>query len=879
MFLPLSQWRPAGFWIACTALLLVWLASAAGALESINAWAYRQYHSLPALARPEPGVTLIRADFEQLQPADWQQVLAGLRAMQPAAIGLLQRPSDWAGIDAGLDEATRRLLVLPGEEVLVLPPSQQAGQLAWHQPQIGLPAGPFTTLEARVAAQAQGSAVAQQRFLIDFRPGGNYLPQLDVGRLLAADLPAGLVAGKVVLIGAPLDIAHPPLFTPLNEDARVSRLMHAGYVVDTLLRGQPLQALQRWQDALLSLGLIALAALLYRQFGIVRISAIRIAGSLLLFVAGGLALQLGGRVLPVAELVALHLLLWSLLSRLEQQRDWETISQLVRSQSSHLHQRLVHRDFNSSDDPWGQVLQLCIQLLSLERAILLELEPGRKHVREVKAWRCSIDDIGERRRDYHRTPYSTALELRGPILLDKEYLKDPQPDCREFMVPMQFNGELQGFLSGEVAQVTLDKNPLFMHLLAECADKIGELLYRRRVWQEREQRESRSWWRLLQLSHRRDQYHSLVQVSRLFERRLALLENVVANLETSTVLYDLFGQVSQVNRAMEALASRADLPIFNMTAADTLAALSDMPLARAHEHLQHMLLTRESLCFSAHLQGDDSTWLLYIRPLQADDGRSQQQDINPFRIQGFLLELVDVSHLVRLGQLKDEVGNRINAELRNQLETALLTAELCGQPDLPANDRAQFQQLLTRKLGEVVQTLQRSQQMVQAVRDVSQLSDFPLHARTLLADTARRWRQRLADQGMQLELDSPELTAFVRVDVARIAPTLDALIRVLVEDNREGGILRLSLAERTQDGQLQVFIRLQNNGYGLPDDHLQALLSGQSSAPSPSIHRLQQAVEQLGHWGGRVSGHSSLGQGIGFEIQLPATQLGAGDAH
>jgi CHASE2 domain-containing sensor protein/signal transduction histidine kinase len=876
--LRLSQWRPAGLWIACVALAIIWLASLLGAFAAINAWAYRQYHGLNPFGRPEPKVTLIEADIERLPLAEWQRLLGQLSSLKPSAIGLLKRPAQWDMLSAGLDTTLIAKTVVPvipmqGSGALALPPSQQPADMGWHKPGVDTDQGHFLSLEVAVAAQALGEPAAPSPFLIDFRPGANYLPMLDSKRVLAGDLTAELVRDKVVLIGRPIDASNPPLLTPLPTETEVSRLAYAGYAVDTLLHGRPVQPMVWWQSLILSLLIVGAAALLYNRLGLKRAPGIALSGSLLLFGIGWLSLQLFGLVMPVAELVALHLFLWYLLARHEQQRDWETLGQLFRSQSTHLHHRLQTRDFNTSEDPWGQVLLFSTQLLSLERAILLELEPGARHVREVKAYRCSMEDISERRRDFGRTPYSTAIAEGGPILLDQVYLKDPKPEHRQFIAPLEFNGQLLGFISGEVANDALERNPLFLRLLADCAEQIGELLYRRNLWQARQRSEAKEWRRLLQLDSVRAEYQSLTQVSRLFERRLELLERVFAHLETGTVLYDLFGQVSQVNHAMEDLARRADLQIFSLSASDMLATLCDMPLIRAREHLQYMLLTRESLHFSAQLPGVEGSFMLDVRPLQAAEASSQVQGNDLFRIQGFLLELVDVTHLVQLSQLKDELSNKVNAELRNQLESALLAAELCTQPDVSVEDKAGFQALVNRKLEQMIRTIGCSQQMLQAVGDVSQLTDFPINARTLLQDTARRWSKRLSDAGLAVKLETPTFIAFVRVDVALIAPTLDALMRVLAEDSSVGSVVRLSLHERQQQDTLWVFIRLENSGYGIPEERLQALLNGTSSAPTPAFHRMRQAVEQIGLWGGVVSAHSSLGRGICFEIRLPGTHF------
>ncbi|NYS62017.1 hypothetical protein [Vreelandella salicampi] len=860
-------------------LVAIWLASALGVFQLPNAWMHWQFHRLNLGDRPTPQVLLVEADFEQRQQTEWLELIKQLEQFEPANIGLLHEPAELTQThlerlrEAGVVIGQTAAQASGDNRVLTLPPSQALDSLGLHRSSFVDDGERYLSTEAAVVSRAEGTAVAEEPFLIDFRPGMNYLPVIQAERVLRGDLTRDLVGGRVVLVGRSIDPTNPPLLTPLPQEANVSRLVYAGYAVDTLLRGQPLSGTTWWQNLLLSLGVLGVSVLLYFRLGVKRSLGVSLGGGLLLLISGWLSLHFLSIVLPVAELIAFHLLLWYLLSRREQRLESATVRKLLRASSRRLHDRLLPSDFNSSQDPWGQIILLTTQILNLDRAILLERQGSAKHLREIKAYRCSIDDIDERRRDFERTPYSTALEEGGPIVLSKTFLRNPEPGSRQFIVPLEFNGQLLGFLIGEMAEETLENNPLFLTLLRDFSSQIGELLYQRQLWQARQRSEASQWKRLMRLDSVESEYDSLSEVSQLFERRLALLENVFNSLHTSTILYDLFGQVMQVNRKMEALVRRSGLSVFSMTAADAIATLGGMPLSTAREHLQHMVLTDESLTFAANLPGVEGAFSLNVRPLKGAEEETSSQTVTPFRIHGFLLELVDVTHLVRLERLKDELGNKISAELRNQLEAALLAAELGRQDDVATTDKVAFGELVERKLQQMSHTLTLSQNILNAVQDISRLSDFPVNVTALAEDMARRWEPRLATRELAFELERPPFNAFVRVDVTQIENTLDAVVTVLADDASPGGVIRLNLEEKHEDNTFWTTFIFENTGYGMPEERLQAAMTDSARATTPAMHRLQQAANQVTLWGGELKATTAIGEGIRFEIRLPGFSL------
>lgn len=865
--------------MALVSLVGIWLASALGAFQLPNAWVQWQFHRLNPMDRPTPQVLLVEADLEQRQPSVWLELVERLEPYEPASIGFLHQP---AKLSETHRERLRESGVVIGQtaaqasgenSVLTLPPSQTLNNLGVHVHQVVDDGERYITTEAALASRAQQAPLVANSFLIDFRPGVNYLPVVQAERVLRGDLTRDLVAGRVVLVGRSIDPTNPPLLTPLPEEARVSRLVYAGYTVDTLLRGQPLHPTTWWQNLLMSLTVLGISGLLYFRLGAKRSLGVSIGGVLLLLTAGWLSLHLSGLIVPVIELIAFHLLLWYLLSRREQRRESATVRKLLRASSGRLHDRLLPSDFNASQDPWGQIILLATQILNLDRVILLERQGNAKHLREVKAYRCSIDDIDERRRDIERTPYSTAREEGGPIFLSKPFLKDSAPGSRQFLVPLEFSGQLLGFLSGEVAEDTLENNPLFLSLLRDVCHQIGELLHQRQLWQVRQQRKKSQWRRLVRLDPVESEYEALSEVSQLFVRRLELLENVFNCLHTSTILYDLFGQVMQVNRKMEELVRRSGLSVFTMTAADAISTFGGMPLSRAREHLQRMLLAGESVTFAAQLPGVKGAFSLNVRPLKSDEGERLGAPVSPFRIHGFLLELIDVTYLVRLERLKDELAHKVNAELRNQLEAALLAAELSCQQDVEAADKEAFSGLVERKLQQMSRTLTRSQGIINAVQDISRLSDFPVNIAALANDLTQRWERKLATQELTWELERPRFNAFVRVDVTQIENTLDTVVAVLADDTSPGGVIRLRLEERREGDTFWTRFIFDNTGYGMPEERLRAAMTGAARDSTPAMHWLKQAVDQVTLWGGELSTSTVIGEGIRFELRLPGFSL------
>ncbi len=876
----MDRWRFAGPLIALVAIVFIWLASMLGVFQLSNAWINWQYHYFNPTEREVPQVLLVEAEFDRLKSQEWIELLTRLREYQPLSIVLMRQPAELSEIQleelrsSGIIISQTAAQASDGKNILTLPPSQNLAELGVHKAVVTNSGQNYISVENAVGSRVLGTAPVEDSFLIDFRPGMNYFPLINAERVLAGDLTDDLINNRVVLIGRGIDPTNPSLLTPLPEEANVSRLMYAGYTVETLLRGKPLQTTNWWLNLLFLLVLLSVSALMHFHLGVRRSMEIAVGGIISLLLVGWFSLFFLDLVLPVAELMAFHLILWYLLSLREQKLESATVRKLLRLNSHRMHDRLLPQDFNLSQDPWGQIIIMTTQVLNLERAILLERQATGKHLHEVKAYGCSINDIDERRRDFERTPYSTAREEGGPILLSKTFLKNPVSDSRQFVVALEFNGQLLGFLCGEVTQESLETNPLFIPMLKDFSNQIGELLHQHQIWKARQRSEASQWQRLLRLDSVESEYRALSEASQLFERRLSLLENVFNSLHTSTILYDLFGQVTHVNRKMEELVKRSGLSVFTMTAADTIATLTGMHLTTAKEHLQHLLMIdEENLTFAVNMPELEGAFSLNVRLLKSEETDVSSRAVKPFRVYGFLLELVDVTHLVRLERFKDDLSNKISAELRNHLEAALLANQLSRQDDVITSEKIEFSELVERKLHQMSNTLSRSQSIINTVHDINRLAKFPVNVTAISEALAKRWQVRLATRDITFNLSPPAFNAFVQVDVTQIENTLDAFVAMLADDSSSGGVIHLSLEEKKEGDIFWTTFILSNSGYGMPEERLKAAIAGSSKVITPALHRLRQARDQIISWSGELNTSTAIGEGIRFEIRLPGFSL------
>jgi PAS domain-containing protein len=248
-----------------------------------------------------------------------------------------------------------------------------------------------------------------------------------------------------------------------------------------------------------------------------------------------------------------------------------------------------------TDEHWNQLIALVNQTLQLNRLIFLERIKGDHRVQEVAALHCSINDIKEMRRDYERTPYSTAIEINQPLLLDHAYLDDAPEGEQQVLVPLLFVGEVMGFWAFGIQKEALAQIPGFTAIVDDYGKQIAELLYHRQQWQQDKAKQKNFFYRYVSLQHTSVRFRQLKQFIESQHRRLGLYEGMLETSHNAVLLYDLFGRVTIINPIMEKLLQDNDLPPFELTALDMLTRLARIEIGHSRQLLQEVIQQERNL--------------------------------------------------------------------------------------------------------------------------------------------------------------------------------------------------------------------------------------------------------------------------------------------
>jgi len=284
-------------------------------------------------------------------------------------------------------------------------------------------------------------------------------------------------------------------------------------------------------------------------------------------------------------------------------------------------------DFYNLDEHWARVITFVDQTLNLNRVILLERVEGDHRVREVQALRCSLQDIDERRRDFERAPYSDAIAEGGPIVLQQRlfFSESSESPHDQYMVPLLFGGEVQGFWAFDVDPTVADSADNFLGTIRNFAGQIAELLYHRHRWMEQHDAQKKILPRFFRLDVAKGSSQKIGELLELLDNRLIALQAVFDGLATAAIQYDLFGRVVQLNDSMEAFMRQQNLPGYELTALDFLTTLTNMPPNEARGLLRRVVADRNDFLIPVTANGENHS--VHIKPLSPRKQPSHRENL------------------------------------------------------------------------------------------------------------------------------------------------------------------------------------------------------------------------------------------------------------
>ncbi len=512
-------------------------------------------------------------------------------------------------------------------------------------------------------------------YRLNFKGGTKRLPTITLHRVMTGGAVPELIRGRHVLVGSHQTHAVPRLYTPITPHlAKLSQLEYHGLALDTLLSGQTMFEFQKTILLGMMLSLLAFNLFLYQWLNMRFASWLTLglmAGYILL---GWLVFSYTSSWLPVPEMLIVQLSAFLLVFREKAVVRERLLRKMLLDTSAQMQDRMTPSNFLTSREHWSQVVGMICQMLDLSRLILLERVSGDHRVKEIVAWQCALEDIYERRRDFHRHPYSTAIRERKLLLLtERQFLRTATTSENQYLMPLMFAGEVYGFWAFGIEPKKMEQIPQFDAVIEEFGNQIATLLYRRQQWITRSHSEYRQQFaRYLQLEGGDRTYLNLTKSVALMTQRLGRLENVFSHLSVATIVYNLFGNVMHVNKCMVDLLQDAQLTPYGMNLLDLMVALCQVDHSEARGLLRRIVFEKTHVPLPAILPNRlDHHYILHLRPIVQDDVESLSlpDDVQPFHMTGILSELIDVTDIQQVHHFKIQLFGKIHNQIQGDLRS------------------------------------------------------------------------------------------------------------------------------------------------------------------------------------------------------------------
>ncbi len=890
-----------GFASIAGLVVIIWLVSHAAWIKPLDDALFDYISSSLPRSDAPPAVVLVRAELRAHHFDDeyWLGLLTRLRSGEPRRIAFMMMPE---GASAAFFESAANGGDVVFGRTLVLRENDLGYEGVSIEPEAAAPFNlPFGIVEPapavhgvhrrtplRVEFQGQQfpafapmAAFGPQSvtkngassFLLDFSRGPNGLPQASADRILADDFNAQAFKDKVVIVGYVDDTYIPMVSTPFNGGvAQMSVLGLQGIAVDNLLSQRTVTALT--DTALLPI-LLLLAVVLFPIFIRLRfVHGIALSAALLAVVYFAAQLSLTKLQLwlpsgPIALLIVIEFFYTAFIAMARKDQAIQAMTTGALNRLSRLDAPVSVFD---SPDYWRHIADFIDARLDVRRLIILDLEGGRKpRLKEVIALNCAFADIDERRRDPSRVPYSFAAESKKPSRLTAPFFKEPQSNEEEFLLPLRFGEEILGFWAFSIEREKMVQIPLFSPLVAEYAEEIGKLLYERRIWRGVQKL---SWFdRWFSFDPKRVSYNRARHAVAALGGRLKMMEDVFDLMTTAIGVFDLFGRFVAGSEKLRVLLKNAGLGVDEFDLVAILTRIANVPAAEVKRSLRYVVHQRGSISVVTSVtEQSGATLTLHVRPLQRDpDEDLGEADAAPFDLRGVIVELVDVTQLRQIYELKEGLVEKINKELRQSLQGVQHAASMMGNNTVPQVHRGRLLTLTSKKLVDAVNVLEEAQRYLDLNVHGARLECFPVELKPLIERALEAVRLTASQRGIGFRIDLENLgQEFVFADPETCRDVIMLVLNYLASRARPDTTVDLYVKQDPLNviKRHEVVLWFMNQSEKETQASLQAKLLDDTTNSRDEYFQLRNAMRIIQTWGGALSIDVEGGKHIVVKLTL-----------
>lgn len=883
-----------GLYLGVILCLLVWFLSTAGFLQGPSAYLYDVFARLtPQQSTIQNSLLLVPVRYDQRFQGDdiWLRLLETLDQKGARQVVFYFFPPNVSADfyqeaeDLGYVFFGRGVYPETDGDTVVMRPEEVPVQAAGRTLQIGLTAPSSATygihrdyqafIEVEGRQQPHVTLLAARKrsgerlvpvnpFRVDFLGQHRPLPRIKLQRLFSEDIVQELVKGKTVLVGLTPPSPFNGYSTPLTPgDETMLPLEYHGLAFQTLLNRTIVRFPRPWEILACLVTVTGLALMIHQLYG----AFIHLLLGGVLFVAvplvGWLLLLWTRCWFPLVEVLLVYALFLLLLTTRDGLLRNRIALKILLDQSLKKQEKVMPKSFFRSREYWPLVANMVKQTLNLERSIFLEALEDDHRVREVIALNSSLDAIQERRRDYHRTPYKTAIEKNTAIRVETFFKSLPENE-QPYLVPLNFFGQIQGFWAFTIDAEVERQTPELLNLVNALAQEIGELLHRRRQWIVDGKWRNSPLRKLLNMEKQHEPYHEINRITAFLVRRLSVLESVFNALGTGTILYNPFGMVVQSNRKMTQLLNSLNINAYGMSALDFAVHLTGESPERIRQLLGRVIVNHETRQLTiSEVGGKKPGMVLKVRPLLAVEEAQEGGAAQPIEMNGYLFEIIELQNdrepdgnkgslwLAGLRQIQDSLKS-----FGGDMEAAMI--------DRQHGSKEEQCRRLRQEYDAIIHSIRRLDDRMKLALAVDGGGMPPVDILDVLRGVIHTMEPVAEHHRIEITLQSPESLPLVLAGHAELMELLESVVSLLITDALDGSTLSIT-AETDRDG---VHCTFANSGVGMPPEVFQRFLTSPGAKDRIEYQKIHRAMPELHQWRATLSGSSEFGRGLSFKLTL-----------
>lgn len=726
----------------------------------------------------------------------------------------------------------------------------------------------FQTKVSKLDDASQLTLVKRNSALIDFSMEDGFLPIVTASRVLNHGLASSMVNNKVILIGDALEPGHPGFTVPMRIETGMSQLELQGYALHSAL-SQRFLRFSSYFTTLLGVLVIACISILLFQWFPPQFSAVySVFICLLLAGLQWVSVKFNAVILPASEWMIAQIFILLAVYQLRRSKEELALNRMIAETNDRLSERVQPLNFNRTDDPWKKILSLVNQQLNLRRSIFLEKVTNDHRLKEIEALGCSINDISEFRRDYHRPPYSDALDANGPIIPFRDYFKEVEKEEIQYLIPLNFVNDVLGFWSLTLIPDEKFDKTLFENNLVNFANQIAELLYHRKHWKMHDKKSNNPWRKLISLEIGQSLHSQLTQSVTLLENRLDTLEHVFNGLSTAAIVYDVFGQVLHTNSMIEYLSRINDIAIYKLTALELLAKTGEMSLDEARKKLRYVTLKNQTIAIISRTFTSHTSHLLRIRPLLST-AKVNSDQVHPFQVLGILFEFIDISQIQQNIEIRQDVTRKYFNHIRNDLSIIALANRQVSKKI--KSDQMQWSNLIKEKIEEAgVLTSQIEKELENQVY-MSEQQIVPVNVAPAIARAIEDIEEHAQNKEVSFIFNEPELNTLSYVELQTFENLISSILNLLVSDAAHQSLISVFILDDSEESDHKININFSNMGKGVPKEQLNNVLANSPIHTGEQDDYLTKVVslgKSMQSWGGVITIQTEIGSGYSIDLML-----------